>query len=50
VGLSIGKEIKTQLDPRPDLQSRPTQVRTSMIMGAVRVWEGGIVEVRALEN
>ena len=50
VGLSIGKEIKTQLDPRPDLQSRPTQVRSSMIMAAVRVWEGGVVEVRALEN
>jgi len=50
IGLSIGKEIKTQLDPRPDLQSRPTQVRASMIMAAVRVWEGGVVEVRALEN
>ena len=50
VGLSIGKEIKTQLDPRPDLQSRPTQIRTSMIMAAVRVWEGGVIEVRALEN
>ena len=50
VGLSIGKEIKTQLDARPDLQSRPTQVRSSMIMAAVRVWEGGVVEVRALEN
>lgn len=50
VGLSIGKEIKTQLDARPDLQSRPTQVRSSMIMAAVRVWEGAVVEVRALEN
>ena len=50
VGLSIGKEIKTQLDARPDLQSRPTQVRSSMIMASVRVWEGGVVEVRALEN
>ena len=50
IGLSIGKEIKTQIDPRPDLQSRPTQVRCSMIMSAVRVWEGGVVEVRALEN
>lgn len=50
VGLSIGKEIQTQLDPRPDLQSRPTQVRSSMIMAATRVWEGGVVEVRALEN
>lgn len=50
VGLSIGKEIKTQLDAAPWLQSRPTQVRSSMIMSAVRVWEGGVVEVRALEN
>jgi hypothetical protein len=50
VGLSIGKEIKTQVDPAPWLQSRPTQVRSSMIMAAVRVWEGGVVEVRALEN
>lgn len=50
IGLSIGKEIKTQLDPRPDLQSRPMQVRCSMSMAAVRVWEGGVVEVRALEN
>lgn len=50
VGLSIGKEIKTQLDPAPWLQSRPTQIRASMIMAAVRVWEGGVVEVRALEN
>jgi len=50
VGLSIAKEIKSQLDPRPDLQSRPMQVRASMMMAAVRVWEGGVVEVRALEN
>lgn len=50
VGLSIGKEIKSQIDPRPDLQSRPTQVRASMIMASVRVWEGGVVEVRCLEN
>ena len=50
LGLSIGKEINTQFDVRPDLQSRPTQIRTSMIKGAVRVWEGAVVEVRALEN
>lgn len=50
VGLSIGKEIQTQLDPRPDLQSRPIQIRASAVMAAVRVWEGGVVEVRALEN
>lgn len=50
VGLSIGKEIQVQVDPRPDLQSRPIQIRASMMMAAVRVWEGGVVEVRALEN
>ena len=50
VGLSIGKDITTVVDPRPDLQSRPTQVRSAMMMSAVRVWEGGVVEVRALEN
>lgn len=50
VGLSIAKEIKTKISERPDLQSNPIQVRASMMMGAVRVWEGGVVEVRALEN
>jgi len=50
VGLSIGKAISTQMDPAPWLQSRPTLVRASMIMASVRVWEGGVVEVRALEN
>ncbi len=50
VGLSIGKDIQTQLDPRPDLQARPTQVRSAMIMAAVRVFEGGVVRVQALEN
>jgi hypothetical protein len=50
VGISSGKDLETQIDPRPDLQSRPTQVRTSMMMAAVRVWEGGVVQVAALEN
>lgn len=50
MGLSISKEIKTVIDPRPDLQSRPLQVRSAMMMNAVRVWEGGIVEVDCLEN
>ena len=50
VGLSIGKDIQTQIDMAPWLQSRPTQIRNSMIMAAVRVWEGGVVEVRCLEN
>ncbi len=50
IGLSIGKDIQTAIDPRPDLQARPTQVRSSMMMSAVRVWEGGVVQVDALEN
>ncbi len=49
-GISSAKEITTVMDPRPDLQARPIQVRTSMIMGSVRVWEGGVVQVDALEN
>lgn len=49
-GMSIGKEIQTVIDPRPDLQSRPTQVRSSMMMSSVRVWEGGVVQVDVLEN
>ncbi len=50
VGFSVGKEMQTQLDPRPDLQSRPTQVRCSQIKASVRVWEGGVVKVQALDN
>lgn len=49
-GVSIGKEIKIDTDMRPDLQSRPEQIRASMMGGSVRVWEGAVVEVRALEN
>lgn len=50
VGISSSKDIQTVIDPRPDLQSRPLQVRSSMLMAAVRVWEGGVVQVDALEN
>ncbi len=50
IGLSIGKEITTVLDAAPWLQSRPTQVRSAMMMAAVRVWEGGVMRVMALEN
>lgn len=49
-GVSIGKEITSEINKRPDLQSNPTQIRASMMMSAVRVFEGGVVEVRALEN
>lgn len=50
VGLSVGKEIQTVIDPRPDLESRPIQVRSSMMQKAVRVWEGGVVAIEVLEN
>lgn len=50
VGISIGKEITTVVDFRPDLESRPLQVRASMMQNAVRVWEGGVVQVDCKEN
>ena len=50
LGVSYGKDLTTVFDPRPDLQSRPTQVRTSMMMAAVRVFEGGVVALDVLEN
>lgn len=50
IGISSAKDMTTVIDPRPDLQARPLQVRTSMIMAAVRVWEGGVVQVDCLEN
>ena len=50
VGLSIGKDMTTAINERPDLESKPIQVRASMMMKAIRVWEGGVVQVDALEN
>jgi len=50
VGLSISKDITTVVDNRPDLESRPIQVRASMMQNAVRVFEGGVVQVDAKEN
>jgi hypothetical protein len=50
VGLSIGKDITTVVDAAPWMQSRPTQVRSAMIMASGRVFEGGVVRVQALEN
>lgn len=49
-GLSIGKDITTRMSIRNDLQAEPTQVRSAMMMAAVRVFEGGVVEVSCLEN
>lgn len=51
LGLSIGRPVGAPtIDPRPDLQSRPTQVRQAMMQGGVRVFEGGVVELSVLEN
>jgi len=49
VGLSIGKEINTKINERADLNNS-IQVRSVMMMAAGRVWEGGVVQVDALEN
>jgi hypothetical protein len=50
VGVSSAQDITTEIDRRPDLQSNPIQVKAFLKMAAVRVWEGGVVAVGALEN
>ena len=50
IGLSIGRPIgPPKINERPDLNNS-IQIRQVMMMAAVRVWEGGVVEVDALEN
>lgn len=49
IGLSIGQEINTKINERADLNNS-IQVRSVMKQIAVRVWEGGVVQVDALEN
>jgi len=49
VGLAIGRDIDTKINERPDLNNS-IQVRSVMMMAAGRTWEGGVVEVKALEN
>jgi hypothetical protein len=49
VGLSIGRDITTRISPRPDLNDS-IQIRSVMMQAAVRVFEGGVVKVQALEN
>lgn len=49
VGLSIGEEMKLEIDKRPDLRNE-IQVYLKMLMAATRVFEGGVVQVDALEN
>jgi len=49
VGLSIGRDIETKINERPDLNNC-IQVRSLMMMHAVRLFEGGVVQVDAKEN
>ena len=49
IGVSFGREINTTINVRADLNNC-IQVRPVMAMGAVRVWEGGVVQVDAKEN
>ena len=49
LGLSIGREIQTKISERADLNNA-LQVRSVMMQAAGRLWEGGVVQVDALEN
>lgn len=48
-GIAIGRDIQTTTSIRHDLNDS-IQVRSVMMMASVRVWEGGVVQVDALEN
>lgn len=49
IGLSIAQDTTTKINERPDLNNS-IQVRAVKKMSAVRVWEGGVIQVDALEN
>lgn len=49
IGLAVGREISTKIRERPDLNDS-IQIRSVMMQEAVRVWEGGVVELSVLEN
>jgi hypothetical protein len=49
LGLSIGRDIQTKISERADLNNS-LQVRAVMMQAAGRLWEGGVVQVDALEN
>lgn len=49
IGLSIGRDINTKINERADLNNA-IQVRSVMMMIAVRVFEGGVVQLNVLEN
>ncbi len=50
IGMSVGKDVTTKVHERPDLEGCPTQIRVSLMLGCVRVWEGGVVKLDVLEN
>jgi hypothetical protein len=49
VGFSSAQEPTVRIDTRPDLNNE-IQVYLSLTMAAVRLWEGSVVRVSALEN
>ena len=49
IGLSIGRDITTKINERPDLNNS-IQVRSVMMQAAVRVWDAAVCGVYALEN
>jgi hypothetical protein len=50
IGVSVGRDPQTHVSVRNDLDGLPTQIRVALMMAAVRVWEGGVVQINALEN
>jgi hypothetical protein len=46
VGLNVNQDIQTQINVRADMNNE-IQVRLVMTMGAVRIWEKGVVQVLA---
>lgn len=49
VGFSSAQDPNTSIDKRPDLNNE-IQVYVSLTHGVVRLWEGAVVKVDALEN
>lgn len=49
VGLSVGRDVTTYVNELPE-HNNSIQVRSVMAKAAVRVWEGGVVQVDTLEN
>lgn len=49
VGLSVGRDVTTYVNELPE-HNNSIQVRSVMAKAAVRVWEGGVMQVDTLEN